>query len=70
MYVRSHLWFVFQLFGQYFMEDSGKSDVFSKRDERSVASDSYDIIPHHTVTLMICVWLGRVGSVRKRKRGS
>ena len=44
MYVRSHLRFVGQLFGQYFMEDSGESDVFSERDERSVASDSYDEI--------------------------
>ena len=26
------------------MEDSGESDVFSERDERSVASDSYDEI--------------------------
>ena len=44
MYVRSHLWFVFQLFGQYFMEDSGESAVSSERDERSVPSDSYDEI--------------------------
>ena len=44
MYVRSHLRFVCQLFGQYFVEDSGESDVFSERDERSVASDSYDEI--------------------------
>ena len=54
MYVRSHLRFVCQRFGQYFMEDSGesdvfserdeRSDVFSERDERSVASDSYDEI--------------------------
>ena len=39
---RSHLLFVFQLFGQYIMEDSGESDVFSERDEWSVSSDSYD----------------------------
>ena len=44
MYVCSHLRFVFQLFSQYFMEDSGESGEFSERDERSVASDSYDEI--------------------------
>ena len=42
---------VFQLFGQYFMEDSGESDVFSEKDEPCIASDSYDEIEFEDLDL-------------------